>query len=44
MHIGCVVNKPWNIHSFLSSEVILIQKHKKMIKEKRLFEEDYDEI
>ncbi len=42
--IGCVVNKPWNMHSFLSIEVILIKEHKKMIKEKGLFEKDYDEI
>lgn len=43
-HIGCVVNKPRNMDSFLSSEVIIIKEHKKLIKEKELFEEDYDEI
>jgi hypothetical protein len=32
------------MHDFLSSETILIEEHKKLIKEKKLFEEDYDEI
>ncbi len=44
VHIGCVVNKPRNMHSFLSNEVILIKEHTKLIKEKGLFEEYYHKI
>ncbi len=42
--IRCIVNKHQNMHRFLSSEVIILKEHKKLIKEKWLFEEDYDEI
>jgi hypothetical protein len=43
-HVGCVVSKPHNMHDFLSIEVTSIEKHKKLIKEKRLFEKNYNEI
>jgi hypothetical protein len=32
------------MHDFLSNEVISIEKFKKLIKEKGLFEKNYDEI
>jgi hypothetical protein len=32
------------MHDFLSLKVILIEEHKKLLKEKGLFEEDDDEI
>jgi hypothetical protein len=32
------------MHDFLSNEFFLIEEHKRLIEEKRLFEEDYDEI
>jgi hypothetical protein len=32
------------MHDFLSLNVILIKEHKKLLKEKKLFEKDDDEI
>jgi hypothetical protein len=43
-HVGCVENKPQNMHEFLSSEVILIEEHKKLLKEEGWFRKDDDEI
>ncbi len=34
--IGYVVNKPWNMHDFLSNQTILIKKHKKLILKKKI--------
>jgi hypothetical protein len=43
-HIGCVVSKPQNMHEFFIKWGYFIEEHKRLIKEKGLFEKDYDEI
>lgn len=40
----CVESKFENMQDFLSSKVALIEENKKLIEEKGLFEEDYDDI
>ncbi len=42
--VECVESKLENMQDFLSSKVVLIEENKKLIEEKGLFEEDYDDI
>jgi hypothetical protein len=44
VHVECVVSKPQKMHDFLSNEITSIEEHKKLIKEKKMFEKNYDEI
>jgi hypothetical protein len=42
--VECVESKLENMQDFFSSKVALIEENKKLIEEKGLFEEDYDDI
>ncbi len=45
VYVECVEGEAQNMQDFLSSyEAILLEEHKKLIVEKELFEDDYDDI
>lgn len=45
VYVECVGGEPQNMQDFSSSyEAILLEEHKKLIVEKELFEDDYDDI